>query len=217
MMKIVLLLASVLVTEVAASATPYNDQIGVILQCVSSTNREVRLNVTNRIDELMKIVTNREELATCKLLKAKVRLECADITGEHESYDDNAYCEVTNLCWGVANEFASDKGSWRLYGALLMLPLPLSMNSRYEEMFCVATNALASVNAQSSIFVDGDVWMALFGKRTLQVEDVKVAMRTLAASSLLLSDSTANVFFYTNGLPVEALSVIESIECGERR
>lgn len=210
-----LLVASMLVSAVVASATPYDDQINGILQRILSTNREIRLSTTNRIDALMGIVSNREELATCKLLKAKVRLECADITAPKGIYDDNAYHDVTNLCWSVADEFASDKSSWRLYGALLMLPLPLSMNSRYDEMFRVATNALESANGQETISVDAHVWMVLFGKSALPTEDLNVSMRTLAASALLLSDQNANVFSYTNGLPHEAVAVVESVRTGD--
>ena len=40
------------------------------------------------------------------------------------------------------------KTKTRVYGASLLLPLPLSMDKKYGDMFSVATNALFAIDAQ---------------------------------------------------------------------
>ena len=116
MKRILTIVLPVVMLPVLASEV-YESEIGSILQAVSSTNRMTRLNATNRIDALMMSLSNREEIATCKLLIAEL----------------------------------------------------------------------------------------------LQTGNMRISFRTIAASSLLLSDSAADVSVYTNGLPTSALSVINAI------
>ena len=210
MKKILLIVLPVVMLPVLASEV-YDSEIGSILQDVSSTNRMVRLNATNRIDTLMTSLSNREEIATCKLLMAKLRAECADITGDESIYDFHAYNDVTNLCWSVLHDFDSDRTTWPFYGASLLLPFPLSMDKKYGDMFSVATNALFAIDAQDGILIETNVWSVLFGPELLQTSNMRVTFRTIAASSLLLSDSMADVSSYTNGLPASALSVVNAI------
>lgn len=210
MKRILTIVLPVVMLPVLASEV-YESEIGSILQAVSSTNRMTRLNSTNRIDALMMSLSNREEIATCKLLIAKLRTECADITGDESIYDFHAYHDVTNLCWSVLHDFDADRATWPFYGASLLLPLPLSMDKRYGDMFSVATNALFTINAQDGILIDTNVWSVLFGPELLQTGNMRISFRTIAASSLLLSDSAADVSVYTNGLPTSALSVINAI------
>lgn len=210
MKRIMTIVLSVAASQVLASSV-YESEIVSILQDVSSTNRMVRLNATNRIDTLMMSLSNREEIATCKLLMAKLRTECADIMGDESIYDFNAYHDVTNLCWSVLHDFDAERATWPFYGASLLLPLPLSMDRRYGDMFFVATNALSSIDVQNEILIDTNVWSVIFSPELLQMSNMKVSFRTIAASSLLLSDSAADVSAYTNGLPVSALSVINAI------
>ncbi len=210
MKRIMTIVLSVAASQVLASSV-YESEIGSILQDVSSTNRMVRLNATNRIDTLMMSLSNREEIATCKLLMAKLRTECADIMGDESIYDFHAYHDVTNLCWSVLHDFDAERATWPFYGASLLLPLPLSMDRRYGDMFFVATNALSSIDVQNEILIDTNVWSVIFSPELLQMSNMKVSFRTIAASSLLLSDSAADVSAYTNGLPVSALSVINAI------
>ena len=210
MKRIMTIVLSVAASQVLASSV-YESEIVSILQDVSSTNRMVRLNATNRIDTLMMSLSNREEIATCKLLMAKLRTECADIMGDESIYDFNAYHDVTNLCWSVLHDFDAERATWPFYGASLLLPLPLSMDRRYGDMFFVATNALSSIDVQNEILIDTNVWSVIFSPELLQMSNMKVSFRTIAASSLLQSDSAADVSAYTNGLPVSALSVINAI------
>ena len=210
MKKIWSIVLLVMMLPVLASEV-YDSEIGSILQDVSSTNRMVRLNATNRIDTLMMSLSNREEIATCRLLMAKLRTECADITGDESIYDFHAYNDVTNLCWSVLHDFDADRAMWPFYGASLLLPLPLSMDKKYGDMFSVATNALFTIDAQDGILIDTNVWGVLFGSEMLQTSNMRVTFRTIAASSLLLSDSAADVSSYTNGLPASALSVVNAI------
>ena len=210
MKRIMTIVLSVAASQVLASSV-YESEIVSILQDVSSTNRMVRLNATNRIDTLMMSLSNREEIATCKLLMAKLRTECADIMGDESIYDFNAYHDVTNLCWSVLHDFDAERATWPFYGASLLLPLPLSMDRRYGDMFFVATNALSSIDVQNEILIDTNVWSVIFSPELLQMSNMKVSFRTIAASSLLLSVSAAVVSAYTNGLPVSALSVINAI------
>ena len=215
MKKILTIVLPVVLLPVLASEV-YESEIGSILQDVSSTNRMVRLNATNRIDTLMMSLSNREEIATCKLLMAKLRTECADITGDESIYDFHAYHDVTSLCWSVLHDFDVDRAMWPFYGASLLLPLPLSMDKRYGDMFSVATNVLFTIDAQDEILVDTNAWSVLFGPELLQKGNMRVSFQTIAASSLLLSDSSADVSAYTNGLPAAALSVISAIRSEER-
>jgi hypothetical protein len=171
----------------------------------------VRLNAVNRIDALMASLSDREEIAACKLLKAKLRIECADVMGEESIYDYYAYHDATNLCWGVLNDFRADRSKWQFYGASLLLPRPLSMDKRYGDMFSVATNALSALDAQGMMPVATNVWTVLLSQELLQPCNVRDTLRMLAASSLLLSDANANVSSYTNGLPVEALAIVNAI------
>ena len=195
----------------AFAGDPYAEQIGGILQDAGSTNCEIRLEATNRIDSLIAVLSNRCEIATCKLLKAKLRIECADITGPEEIYDYAAFDDSTNLCWSVLNEFSNERTHWQFYGAAMLLPLPLSIDSRFDDMFRVATNALSSANTLNSVSFETNVWQALFGQNTLSAEDAQTSFRSLAASSLLLLDRNADISAYTNGLPAQALDVIRSI------
>ena len=215
MKRILTIVLPVVMLPVLASEV-YESEIGSILQDVSSTNRMVRLNATNRIDTLMMSLSNREEIATCKLLMAKLRTECADITGDESIYDFHAYHDVTNLCWSVLHDFDADRATWQFYGSSLLLPLPLSMDKRYGDMFSVATNALFTIDVQDGIFIDTNVWNVLLGPELLQTGNMRISFQTIAASSLLLSDSSADVSAYTNGLPASALSVINAIRSEER-
>lgn len=210
MKRILTIVLSVAVSQVLASSV-YESEIGSILQDVSSTNRTVRLNATNRIDTLMRSLSNRVEIAACKLIMAKLRTECADIMGDESIYDFHAYHDATNLCWSVLHDFDAERTTWPFYGASLLLPLPLSMDKRYGDMFFVATNALSSIDARNEILIDTNVWSAVFSPELLQTGNMRASFRMLAASSLLLSGSTADVSAYTNGLPASALSVINAI------
>ena len=208
--RMVTMVLSVMVLPVIASAI-YESEIGDILQDVSSANRMVRLNAANKINTLVLSLSNREEVAACKLLMAKLRIECADIMGDESIYDSNAYHDATNLCWSVLQDFEAERATWPFYGASLLLPFPLSMDKRYCDMFSVATNALSSIDAQNEIQIDTNVWSALLGAELLQTNNMRDSLRTIAASSLLLHDSAADVSTYTNGLPASALSVINAI------
>ena len=211
MKKTILKIVLSVVMSPAFASEGYMAEIGSILRDVSSTNRMVRLNATNRIDALMMSLSNREEIATCKLLMAKLRSECADITGDESIYDFHAYHDVTNLCWSVLHDFDADRATWPFYGAALILPLSLSMDKRYDDMFSVATNALFTIDAQDGILIETNVWSVLFSPELLVPSNMITSFRTIAASSLLLSDSAADVSAYTNDLPSSALSVIKAI------
>ena len=117
MKKILLIVLPVVMLPVLASEV-YDSEIGSILQDVSSTNRMVRLNATNRIDTLMTSLSNREEIATCKLLIAKLRTECADITGDESIYDFHAYHDVTNLSRRVDEIYGEGVARWICRGVI---------------------------------------------------------------------------------------------------
>lgn len=189
----------------AFATSPYESQLGDILMDFSSSNRTTRLDTTNRLDALMRATTNRAELATCKLLKAKLRTECADITGPEDIYDADAYDDVTNLCWSVLGEFAGEKNAWHFYGATILLAKPLSMDNRHDEIYCSATNALAGLCERPALNVETNVWTALFGAESLQEGNIQTLLRTLAAMSLWTMDRTADIGIYTNALPATIL------------
>ena len=189
----------------------YEELKADILADVASTNREARLAVTNRVDGLISLAPSTEETNTCKLIKARVLSECADITGEEEIYDGRAYGMVTNLCWSVLQSSLSRPDSWQRYGSVFCLVEPLSMDGRHETIFGIATNALAAADSQNAVSVDTHTWTVLFGAESLQLQGIKEHMRTLAAVSLSMSDRNADISAYTNGLPTRLLEVIRAI------
>ncbi len=189
----------------------YEESKADVLAAVASTNREVRLSVTNRVDSLMALAVSVEETNTCKLIKAKVLSECADIMDDEEIYDGSAYGRITNLCWSVLRSSSSRPDSWQRYGSVFCLVEPLSMDGQHETIFGIATNALAVADSQNAVSVDTNVWTVLFGTESLQLEGIREYMRTLAAMSLSMSNRNADISAYTNGLPPRALEVIRSI------
>lgn len=195
----------------AFADSPYEEQIGSILQDVASEHREVRQGATNRIDALMGAISNCEQIATCKLLKAKLRMECAEITGADSCYDPGALADATNLCRSALRDISDDRSKWQFYGASLLLPLPLSMDGKFDDMFSVATNALASTSSLAAVSFETNAWHALFGCPVLTPDDGQTAFRTLAASSLLLSDRNADISVYTNGLSQAGLDALAGL------
>lgn len=211
MIKSNVLLASAVVVSTMFATSLYDDQISSILGDMVSTNRDVRLSVTNRLNSLIAAITNREQLATCKLLKAKLRTECADIMGDEKIYDDSAYDDATNLCWDVLRAFPFTENAWQFYGATLLLPLPLSMDRQYQTMYSIATNALVALDTQNVMPMDTNVWTVLVSKDMIQPENIRNLLKVLAASSLSLTDKTADISSYTNGLPANMLKVVKDV------
>ena len=207
------LTVSMLFAHVVASQQ-YEAQLPSILAGVASTNVLVRLNTTNQIAQLMASVTNRAELATCELLMAKVRTECVDISGSGAFYDPRAYDDVTNRCWSVIHDANADFGAWHPYGAVFLLAKPLSMDGQHAAIFNAATNALGNVSSRDAIGVETNVWTTLFGSETMQVGPMRNSLKALAAISLKLSDSTANIYAYTNGLPISIVDYIRGVIAG---
>ena len=201
------LTVSMLFAHVVASPQ-YEAQMPSILAGVTSTNMLVRLNTTNQIAQLMASVTDRAELATCELLMAKVRTGCVDISESGAFYDPRSYDDVTNRCWSVIHDANVDFGTWHPYGAVFLLAKPLSMDGQHVIIFNAATNALGYVSSRDAISVETNVWTTLFGRETMEVGPMRNSLKALAAISLKLSDSTANIYAYTNGLPN---SIVNSI------
>lgn len=202
---------AMMVVSAAYATSPYDDQIGSVLEDMVSTNREVRLNVTNRLDALIEVTTNGNQLTTCKLLKAKLRTECADIMGDEQVYDCHAFHDATNLCFDVLRYSTPFPSSWQRYGAVFTLALPLSMDRQHQMMYSIATNALEVLDAQCEISTDTNVFAVLYGPESLRPGYMRDMVRTLAAVTLSLSDNAADISAYTNGLPTQAIQVIEDI------
>ena len=211
MMKSVILMVGAFVASTVFGASLYDEQIGSILADMTSTNIETRLNVTNRLNALIASVTNREQLATCRLLKAKLRIECEDITRDERIYDYYAFHDATNLCWKVRNTFSPSENAWQFYGATLLLPLPLSMDRQHQAAYSIATNALVSLGVQNDVEIDTNVWAVLFSQESSNPGQIRMLLRTLAAVSLSFADKTADISSYTNGLPAHALKVINDV------
>jgi hypothetical protein len=70
---------------------------------------------TNDIDALIASTTNADRIAECRLLKAAVLVECAEI-----ELDDAAYSEATNLCAIVEADYSERCDNWRLWGSFLV-------------------------------------------------------------------------------------------------
>ncbi len=211
MSKLKVLLTSAVVASNVFATGIYDTQIGSILGDMVSTNRDVRLNVTNRLNALITADTNIDHVATCKLLKAKLRIECADIMGDEQIYDYYAFHDATNLCWDVLNLFSGEERAWQFYGATLLLPLPLSMDRQHQAAYSIATNALASLDLQSGFAIDTNVWAVLFSPESSNPGQIRMLLRTLAAVSLSCADKTVDVSSYTNGLPAHALKVVNDV------
>ena len=215
MMKpyLMFLTMSMLFAHVAASPQ-YEAQMPSILAGIASTNALMRLGTTNQIAQLMASVTNRSELATCSLLMAKVRTECVDISGSGSFYDPLSYADVTNHCWFVIHDGNVDFDAWHPYGAVFLLAKPLSMDGQHAVIFNVATNALGNASSRDAISIETNVWTTLFGSETMQIEPMRNSLKALAAISLKLSDSTANIYAYTNGLPTSIVDSIRGVIAG---
>ena len=211
MIKLKVLVAGAVVASNMFATSLYDDQISSILGDMVSTNRDVRLSVTNRLNSLITAVTNREQLATCKLLKAKLRTECADIMGDEQIYDYHAFHDATNLCWDVLNTFSGEETAWQFYGATLLLPLPLSMDRQHQAAYSIATNALVSLGVQNDVEIDTNVWAVLFSQESSNPGQIRMLLQTLAAVSLSFADKTADISSYTNGLPAHALKVVNDV------
>ncbi len=211
MIKLKVLVAGAVVASNMFATSLYDDQISSILGDMVSTNRDVRLSVTNRLNSLITAVTNREQLATCKLLKAKLRTECADIMGDEQIYDYHAFHDATNLCWDVLRAFPATENAWQFYGATLLLPLPLSMDRQYQAMYSIATNALAALDTQNVMLMDTNVWTVLVSQEMIQPENIRNLLKVLAASSLSLTDKTVDISSYTNGLPANMLKLVNDV------
>ena len=211
MMKSMILMVGAFVASSVFGTSLYDEQIGSILADMTSTNIETRLNVTNRLNALIASVTNREQLATCRLLKAKLRIECEDITRDERIYDYYAFHDATNLCWKVRNTFSPSENAWQFYGATLLLPVPLSMDNQHQVAYAIATNALATLDTYGEASLDEDVWPVLFSQEALQQGNMRIALQTLAAITLSFVDITADITSYTNGLPAQAIQMINGI------
>lgn len=211
MNKILIAAAFSLAASGSLRAVEYAAELDGIISEMASTNRQTRLGATNRIDALSASLSDGRQLATCKLLKAKLRSECADIMDGDEVYDHSAYADATNLCLEVMADFANDRESWHAYGAAMLVALPLSIDRRHGEMFEAARDALSLAEGVESVSVETNAWVALFGSETLDFDRTKDALRTIAAAALSLSDASADVSAYTNGLPPQAVEMINSI------
>lgn len=207
-----LLMAAIGVLAVDAHAQCASTNIlAEILSDVASTNQSLRLAATNKINSVLAACSNVDERATFMLLKAKLLLECADITDGPVVYSAGAYSESTNLCLSVLASFRNDPDNWRPYGAAALAVKALSMDSQHQSAFNISTNVLSMVALQTNYNVDTNVWMSMFGQELLDRTSMTYAFKSVAAMSLSLWDSNADIYSYTNGLPDSAVQTINRI------
>ena len=210
-----LLMAAMCVLSVDVHAQYANTNIlAEILSDVASTNQSLRLAATNKIDSVLSACSNADERATFMLLKAKLLLECVDVTDGPAVYSAGAYRESTNICLSVLNSFRNDPDNWRPYGAAALAVKALSIDSQHQLAFNISTNALSMVALQTNYNVDTNVWVSMFGQELLDRTSMTYAFKSVAAISLSLWDSSADIFSYTNDLPDSAVQTINRI-CGK--
>lgn len=177
----------------------YQSGLTNALHLFSSSRHWERMQSTNCINVLISSTTNADRIAECKLLKAAVLVECAEI-----ELDDAAYSEATNLCAAVKAEYSGRGDNWLLWGSILVNMQALSAMEQYTNVYAVATNAIA-LSPPLDFARSTNVWSALFGPEIPDSISLRDAFRFNAADALLSIDKTADVNALTNGLPSEMI------------
>ena len=195
-----------MVVSAAYATSPYDDQIGSVLEDMVSTNREVRLNVTNRLDALIEVTTNGNQLATCKLLKASILLDYSENMADTTAFD----C-VTNICREIEADL-SGLYAWQRIGALSIFANAMIDDGHPEVAFVASTNLLSIFTGNQCLGVDTNIWDVLFKPGGMDVMPPMDFIRANAAASLFKMNPNADLSPYTNGVPIEVLR--EIIEVG---
>ena len=197
---------AMMVVSAAYATSPYDDQIGSVLEDMVSTNREVRLNVTNRLDALIEVTTNGNQLATCKLLKASILLDYSENMADTVAFD----C-VTNICREIEADL-SGLYAWQRIGALSIFANAMIDDGHPEVAFVASTNLLSIFTGNQCLGVDTNIWDVLFKPGGMDVMPPMDFIRANAAASLFKMNPNADLSPYTNGVPIEVLR--EIIEVG---
>jgi len=197
---------AMMVVSAAYATSPYDDQIGSVLEDMVSTNREVRLNVTNRLDALIEVTTNGNQLATCKLLKASILLDYSENMADTTAFD----C-VTNICREIEADL-SGLYAWQRIGALSIFANAMIDDGHPEVAFVASTNLLSIFTGNQCLGVDTNIWDVLFKPGGMDVMPPMDFIRANAAASLFKMNPNADLSSYTNGVPIEVLR--EIIEVG---
>ena len=197
---------AMMVVSAAYATSPYDDQIGSVLEDMVSTNREVRLNVTNRLDALIEVTTNGNQLATCKLLKASILLDYSENMADTTAFD----C-VTNICREIEADL-SGLYAWQRIGALSIFANAMIDDGHPEVAFVASTNLLSIFTGNQCLGVDTNIWDVLFKPGGMDVMPPMDFIRANAAASLFKMNPNADLSPYTNGVPIEVLR--EIIEVG---
>ena len=197
---------AMMVVSAAYATSPYDDQIGSVLEDMVSTNREVRLNVTNRLDALIEVTTNGNQLATCKLLKASILLDYSENMADTTAFD----C-VTNICREIEADL-SGLYAWQRIGALSIFANAMIDDGHPEVAFVASTNLQSIFNGNQCLGVDTNIWDVLFKPGGMDVMPPMDFIRANAAASLFKMNPNADLSPYTNGVPIEVIR--EIIEVG---
>ena len=193
---------AMMVVSAAYATSPYDDQIGSVLEDMVSTNREVRLNVTNRLDALIEVTTNGNQLATCKLLKASILLDYSENMADTTAFD----C-VTNICREIEADL-SGLYAWQRIGALSIFANAMIDDGHPEVAFVASTNLQSIFNGNQCLGVDTNIWDVLFKPGGMDVMPPMDFIRANAAASLFKMNPNADLSPYTNGVPIEVLREI---------
>ena len=205
-MKISLLMVLCFGSVLSCFAGIYQEAIGPIAFDMTTVSvYSARMAITNRINALMRSVSNDCEVASCKLLKASLLIDCAE-----EDLSSTAYAEATNLCADVMRTFSSRNDKWQLYGSCFITMSAYALDGKCHNAIVVATNALSKLDTVSSVDTETNVWNATresqFGAMSF-----RDTFRAGVALGKAVSHETTDIGVYTNGLPASALSVINAI------
>ena len=185
----------------------YQEAIGPIaLDITTGSVYSARIAITNRIEALMRSVSNDCEVASCKLLKASLLLDCAE-----EDLSSAAYAEVTNLCSDVMSDFSSRNDKWQLYGSSFITMSAYALDGKCHNAIVVATNALSKLDTVSSVDTETNVWNAITRESPFGAMSFRDTFRAGVALGKAVSHETTDIGVYTNGLRSEVIGIIDAM------
>ena len=206
-MRIRLLMVSCYAALMSCFAGVYQETIDPIVQDMTTGSvYSVRMAITNRIDALMRNISNDCEIASCKLLKASLLLDCVE-----EDLSSTAYAEATNLCADVTRTFSSRNDKWQLYGSSFITMSAYALDGKCHDAIVVATNALSKLDTVSFVDTETNVWNAITRESQFGAMSFCDTFRAGVALGKAVSHETTDIGVYTNGLPSEVIGIIDAM------
>lgn len=159
--------------------------------------------VTNCVSEFVAVSTNVLEVSSAQLLSAVALYALYE-----ENCDIEALDNCSNICSSILHEQAGRADLWQRGAASAILASVLATDSKYEDAFAACTNAISSFSAEPVSEDDRCLWGATVSSHAVQGLTVNGLLRTYAGLSLQKMNRAEFCLNYTNGLPQQAISII---------